>query len=145
MMKLTILEPIAIADLGLGAWKGTGSVQPSALTVMSDENEARAWQAPLHRSPHLMSRAGARPRPVHYLMRLTTLERCTTTCPLLLGHPEKAIRLAQLKLRRRTYRSSVDSVVPQLGRTPRHSVGRVVLHASRFPSWPRLNERYQAS
>ena len=146
MMKLTIMILVAIADLGEDVRNEIGSAQPNALIVMSVEIEARAWRAPLPQSPHPISRANrARLRPVCPLMRPTILEPNTITCHLMQAVPEIATQHARLKLRRRTYQSSVDNVVPQHGHMPRHSVGRAELRASRFLSWPSLNDGYQES
>ena len=132
MLTLTIMKPIVIADQGEDAKKGTSSVQPNALIVMTEDPEARALPAPPPRCPHPISRVGhAHLHPARLPMRPAVLELNISTCHPVQVVPEMATRLAQLKLRlrRRTYQSSVDSVVPQPGLTPRHSAGRVVLHA----------------
>ena len=143
MMKLTLMV-VAIAGLGEDVKNETSNAPLSALIVMNDEIEARASLAPLPQYLHPMLQAShARLRPV--CPRTRPRQRNTMTCHLKQAAPETATQHLRLKLRRRTYRSSVDSAVPQLGRTPRRSVGRVVRHASRFLSWSRLNDANQGN
>ena len=119
-----------IADLGEDEQKGIDSVPPSARIGMTVGLEARALPAPLPQYLHPMPQANrARLRPVCPLTRPIILEPSTITCHLTRVVPEIATQHARLKLRRRTYQSSVDSVARQLGRTPRHSVGRAELPA----------------
>ena len=124
MMKLTILTLVAIAGLGEDAQKETGSVPPSAPTVTNGGIEARAWQVPLLQPPRPISQAGARLRPACPLMRPTIPEQNIMTCHLTQAVLGMATQHARLKPGQKVCLTSVDSLEPHYGRTPRHSAGR---------------------
>ena len=141
-MKLTIARLVVSASPG--AKRRTPNALPDARIATCDGREARALPAQPRLSRHPRVQA-LRPRPALPRVHPTAPRPSTITCLHLQGELELTTQHARLKSRRKKCQSSVRSVEPRCGRTPRHFAADAAPRASRCPNWLRLSVDNQES